>query len=203
MIVRNILTCIFTFGWLSLLGQQFPSQMWHEGWLVTSDQDTISGLIKYDMSSDIVQLKRDEVVKTCSSRKLLYFQLYDKTVEDYRHFYSLPFEVNFDYKVPIIFEVLYEGSLTLLVREQIVEETIPQSPYYTAGTYSSRRKLAFTYYFLSKEGSITQYNGKRNDLLAQMVKRSSDIKQYIKENRLKTDRMRDLVRITAYYNSLI
>lgn len=181
----------------------FPSEIWHEGWLVTSDRDTLKGYLKYDMEADAVQVKNGEVVKTYSSRGLIFFEIFDESVDNYRQFYSLPFQVNYDYKVPILFEVLYEGPLTLLVRESIVEETVPQMQTMAMGTFNTRMRLSYTYYFLDKKGNITQYTGKRNDLFSIMGNKSGKVKGFMKDNRLKPDRMRDLVRITAFYNSII
>lgn len=170
--------------------------------MVTSEQDTLQGNIKYDMTADAVQIQVGEVMKTYSSRKLLFFEIFDESVETYRQFYSLAYAVNYDYKVPILFEVLYEGPLTLLIREAIVEETIPQMQTYAMGGYNTRQRLAYTYYFLDSKGNITLYNGKKGELNALMGNKMPSVKEFIKDNKLKTDRMRDLVRITAFYNSL-
>lgn len=198
------LTLIFTLIVLGQLAaaQSFPSQMWHEGWMVTSEQDTLKGNIKYDMTADAVQIQVGDVMKTYSSRKMLFFEIFDESVENYRQFYSLAYAINYDYKVPILFEVLYEGPLTLLVREAIVEETIPQMQTYAMGAYNTRQRLAYTYYFLDRKGNITLYNGKKSELADLMGNKMVSVREFIKDNKLKTDRMRDLVRITAFYNSL-
>jgi hypothetical protein len=47
------------------------------------------------------------------------------------------------------------------------------------------------------------YNMKKNELFTFFGKREKDIKQYFRKNKLKHDRMRDLVRVTAYYNALL
>ncbi|MEM8895736.1 MAG: hypothetical protein AAGC88_14230 [Bacteroidota bacterium] len=202
MILR--LTLIFLLSAISkeMLSQSFPSQRWHEGWMVTSTQDTLKGNIKYDMGADAVQIQVEDVMKTYSSRKMLFFEIFDESVDNYRQFYSLAYAVNYDYKVPILFEVLYEGPLTLLVRESIVEETIPQIQTYAMGSYNTRQRLAYTYYFLDKKGNITLFNGKKGELTPLMGNKITLVRDFIKDNRLKTDRMRDLVRITAFYNSL-
>ncbi len=202
MILRLALILLFSCTIQSLLSQSFPSQMWHDGWMVTSEQDTLKGTIKYDMAADAVQVQSEGVLKTYSSRKMLFFEIFDQSVDNYRQFYSLAYEVNYDYKVPILFEVLYEGPLTLLVREAIVEETVPQMQAFAMGGYNTRQRLAYTYYFLDRKGNITLFNGKKGELTALMGNKIGSVREFIKDNKLKTDRMRDLVRITAFYNSL-
>lgn len=202
MIRRLTLIALLIVSGQLVFAQSFPSQMWHEGWMVNSEQDTLKGNIKYDMTADAVQIQVDGVMKTYSSRKMLFFEIFDESVESYRQFYSLAYAINYDYKVPILFEVLYEGPLTLLVREAIVEETVPQMQTYAMGGYNTRQRLAYTYYFLDRKGNITLYNGKKGELTALMGNKMPSVKEFIKDNKLKTDRMRDLVRITAFYNSL-
>ena len=194
--------CLCVLGLLTQVEAQFSKEVWHEGILVTTDDDTLKGLIKYDMDANVVQLIiNEQKVMTFSSHKIFYFEIFDKVVKNYRQFYSIPYEVNYNYTIPIIFEVLYEAPLSLLAREAIVQETVPNSSVYWGGTYT-RDKLEYSFYFLDKEGNIRMYTGKRSELLAIMSKKSSEVKNYIKKNKLKTEEVRDLIRITAFYNSI-
>ena len=169
--------------------------------MVTSDQDTLEGLVKYDMQANVVQVIQNQVVKTYSSHKVFYFEIYDKVVNSYRQFYSIPYNVNYNYKIPILFEVLYEGPLSLLSREAVVQETVSNSSAYWGGSFV-RDVVSYTFYFLDKEGKIDSYTGKKADLLTIMAKHSRKVKDYIKQNKLDTDEVRDLIRVTAFYNSL-
>lgn len=193
-----ICLCMFSFR---VMGQEFSNEVWHEGYLVTSDEDTLSGLIKYDMESNILQVIQNQVVKTFSSHKIFYVELYDKILSSYRQFYSIPYNVNYNYKIPILFEVLYEGPLSLLAREAIVQESTNTSSAYWGGPYV-REVVAYTFYFLDKEGNIDLFTGKRSDLLEIMSRHSKEVREYMKKNKLKTDEVRDLIRVTAFYNSL-
>ncbi len=186
---------------LTVVSQEFSSEIWHDGFMVTSDQDTLEGLVKYDMQANVVQVIQNQVVKTYSSHKVFYFEIYDKVVNSYRQFYSIPYNVNYNYKIPILFEVLYEGPLSLLSREAVVQETVSNSSAYWGGSFV-RDVVSYTFYFLDKEGKIDSYTGKKADLLTIMAKHSRKVKDYIKQNKLDTDEVRDLIRVTAFYNSL-
>ncbi|MFY0654089.1 MAG: hypothetical protein JXQ96_18775 [Cyclobacteriaceae bacterium] len=203
-VIRYTTIAFLLFSYTLSNAQDFPSRVWHEGYLVTAKEDTVRGMVKYDMDTDIVQviISQDQV-KTFSSKKILYFEIYDKTVKNYRQFYSLPFQVNLNYKTMSIFEVLYEGPLTLLVKEKIVTVSDPYSQSYYNGPTMSREKLAYSYYFIDQKGVMQEYtSGKKNDLLVILKRNQNKVRDYIKSNRLKTDKMRDIVRITAFYNSL-
>lgn len=199
---KTLLTISLALLLSSASAQKFSSELWHDGYLVSTDQDTLNGSIKYDMETNIVQVLQGNIVKTFSSHKLFYFEIYDQLLENYRQFYSIPYNVNYNYEIPILFEVLYEGPLSLLAREEIVQETVNNSSAYWAASTYIRDVVSYTFFFLDKEGNIDLFTGKRNDLLQIMRKHQSEVKNFVKKNRLKTDEVPDLIRITAFYNSL-
>ena len=169
--------------------------------MVTTDQDTIRGALKYDMGSNLIYLIDQGRVKTFSSQKIFYFEIFDINVDNYRQFYSLPFKVGISYKIPILFELQYEGPFSLLTREALIQESAPSTSTYWGGSYT-RIRLVHTFYFVDKEGNITLYTGRKRELLDLMDDKSDYIKDYIKEYRLQVDELQDLIRITAFYNSI-
>ena len=189
--------------------QDFPSELWHKGKVVLLSEDTIIGKIKYDLQNDVIQINVRNTLQTYSARKILYFEIFDETIDSHRHFYALPYSVQKNYEIPLLFEVLYEGQLSLLCREEIVTESVPQYnypySYYGNSPYGNqkRARLNYKYYFLDERGGIQDYHLKKSELMTFFKKRHQEVKQYIKKNNLKHDRMRDLVRVTAYYNALL
>jgi len=170
--------------------------------MVTSDRDTISGKLKYDMETNIVSLVVGPKVHTFSSHKIFYFEINDQILNTYRQFYSIPSKVNFDYKIPILFELLYEGPLSLLTREAIIQQAQSANSPYWGGSNYSRTVVEYSFYFLDTKGEITYFTGRKKDLLLIMRKKQADIKKYMKDNHLDSDDVRDLIRITAFFNSI-
>lgn len=187
------------------VSQYFPSEVWHEGQVTLLDGAELQGKIKYNIDADLIQLNTSNRIQTYSARKILFFEIMDQELGRYRQFYALPYNVRPNYKVPMIFEVLYENTLTLMSREKVVQEAVPQYGYYNqfGNNAFSRLRLDFDYFFLDESGNITPYTQKKDDLYQILSKNRREVERYIKENRLKHDRQRDLVRITAYYNSLL
>ncbi|GJM61138.1 MULTISPECIES: hypothetical protein [Persicobacter] len=209
--INKLLLFVFFFSFnLCLQAQsnrQFPSEMWHLGELVLLNGDTLAGALKYDFGNDAVLINAENRIRTFSSRKILYFEIYDSTVEDYREFFSIPYRVRSNYKIPVLFEVLHEGPLTLMSREEIVQETLPQYNYgyygYNQNTYySTQRKLSYDYYYLDIKGKVMFFDFKKKTLLHIMRRYSNEIKRFVKDNRLKYNDRNDLIRITDYYNEL-
>ena len=149
---------IFSILFLSIIistatAQDFPSELLHEGKVTLANGDTLSGNIKYDMENDLIQIVYKGTIQTYSARKLMYFTIYDNTVDMFRTFYSIPYEIERNYERPLLFEVLYEGKLSLLAREKIVTETVPQYSYaYRSSVNMTRTKLDYEFFFLDHKG---------------------------------------------------
>ena len=102
---------------------------------------------------------------------------------------------------PILFELQYESVLSLLSRERIVMET--SSLGYGYGLpIVSQPSVRYDFFFLTKAGKIIQFSGSKKDLFRILAKKKNELQTFIKRNRLKTDELRDLVRIIAFYNSI-
>lgn len=188
----------------SLQAQVFPSEIWHQGTAVLASDDTLQGLIKYDFVKDAIQVKVDEdKIRAYSAQQLFYFEIYDEGIKSFRQFYSLPYQVAVNYSIPLLFEVLYEGRLTLLSREKIVQEGSAQAVSdMTLYPNDARLMLDFDFYFLEKDGTINRYEPKKRLLLSIMDRKYNEVKKYMRRNKLRHDQISDLVRITAYYNAL-
>jgi hypothetical protein len=204
---KLLLLCALVWAGPWLAAQSFPSEIWHDGKIILMEGDTLKGMIKYNLETDLIQVSfPSNTIETYTARKVLSFEIFDELEKRYRTFFALPYVLPTGYRAPIFFEVLQQGKLTLLTRESIQVQTTNNyygyyNPYYHPGF--SRHVLVYDYYFLSEKGEIAQYNKKLRDLLWHMKRKESDVKKYIKANKLKIDRHGDLARITAYYNSLI
>jgi hypothetical protein len=134
------------------------------------------------------------------SRKVVFFEIFDKTVNRYRQFYSLPFALKGQYRAPTFFELLSEGKLTLLAREKLEYKTY--SSFYAYGGMYTRLILTHSYYLLKEDGTIQEFMGKRNDFFDLMGSKKDEMQKFAKENKLSFDNKYDVVRITDFYNSL-
>ena len=181
-------------------GQEFAFEYWHEGRLVTEESDTLKGSIMYNLQSDLLQLKRADRLETFTARKVVYFEIFDVTIKQYRVFYSLPFSATgTQYKAAIFFELLEEGKMTLLCREAL--EYKNYSSFYYYGSYS-RLVLVNKYFLLDEKGEIVPFTGNKNDWIYLMGNKGPEVQKYMKANKLDVDEKEELVKIVAFYNSL-
>ncbi len=184
-----------------LKAQQWSFELWHEGRVVTTDGDTLKGLIKYDLQTDIIQFNQPNTnrAEAFAPRKVLFFEIFDASMRQYRMFFSLPYSPAGTYGALSFFELLTEGKITLLSREALEYRTF-NSPY-LYGSYS-RLVLVYKYYFMDDKGNITEYSGKRADLMRLFGRHAPEVEKYIRQNRLRLDDRADFVRLIEYYNSL-
>ena len=192
---------LFMISWTS--HAQFPSELWHEGKIVLVNRDTIKGNIKYDLDRDIVQINNNQGAEAYTAKKLLYFNFLDESSRQYRQFYALPFSITLEYKTPVFFEVLFEGKMTLLGREFIMIKTTSYGNTGLGGNSYSRQVLAYRYYFLNDTGKITRFQGNKRQLFQILKNRETEVKQFIKRNRIKYDDKSDMIHLVDYYNTLI
>ncbi len=200
--MKQRLTFLFLLITSTLSSQQFSSEVFHDGFMVTTEKDTIKGDLKYDLDANILTVIQRGKTKSFSSHKVFYFEIFDKILNNYRQFYSIPYAVNVGYKIPVFFELVYEGKLSLLTREHLVSQAVNSSSAYWGGGTGTQIVIKYSYFFMDAKGTITYFTGRKKDLLTFMSKKQSDIKKFIKDNKLDTDQMADLVRITAFYNSI-
>jgi hypothetical protein len=179
--------------------QQFPSDFWHQGKLVLEGGDTLRGQIKYNLQNDLVQLQVNGRLETFTPRKAVFFEIFDQSVRKYRQFYSLPYAGDLQYKTPVFFELMEEGKMTLLCRENLEYKTYSSGYYY--GSYT-RLVLVNHFFFLKEDGSITRFSGNKNDLLDLMGDKSEQVKRFIKANKIGMDNKYGFAAAVEYYNSL-
>ncbi|HEU5289578.1 MAG TPA: hypothetical protein VFU05_02970 [Cyclobacteriaceae bacterium] len=197
--MRLLIIIIFSLASFSAKAQEWAFELWHDGKMVLVSGDTLKGLIKYDLQQDLIQYNNKKGnIQAYTARKILFFEIFDTTVEQYRQFYALPYESSSGYRAPVFFELLAEGKMTLLTREALEYRTI-SSPYYY-GSYS-RLVLIYRYYLLEENGTIVEFVGKKAELMTLMGKRADAVEDYIKQNKLKLDDRNDFAKIVAYYNS--
>jgi len=177
--------------------QQWPFELWHHGKVVLETGDTLKGIIKYDLSEDRVQCAaEDKKPEIYTPRKAVFFEIFDETERRYRRFFSLPYSGSQGYKVPVFFELLEEGRITVLCRERL--ELKSRQGYGTI----ARIVLVHKYFFLQEDGKIEAFDGNRSDLLDLMGPNAKKVASYIKKNNLDYEDKYDMAQIIGYYNSL-
>lgn len=196
-----MLTMVLALSSAGYAQRHFPSELWHEGKVVLLQGDTLKGLVKYDFELNTLQyVVNDRTAEIYHARKVLFFEIFDESVHRYRKFFVLPYNKESNYKAPFFFELLVEGKITLLSRDILEYKT--QNSFYAYGGFTRLVETSY-YYLLKEDGSIEDFKGNKNDLIALMGNKGKSVEKYMKANKLHFEDKYDLARIVAYYNSLV
>jgi hypothetical protein len=176
---------------------------WYRGKVVLTEGDSLAGELQYDLQNNLVQVNAGNAIKAYSARQIWSFSFYDPDLMSDRQFYSLPYKMESNYKAPVLFELLTEGEVSLLARERLVTENVPQYGYGGFGNYSYLRTRIRRDYFLGfANGNIKSYSGAKKDLLYLLKDKSGEVKKFANDHRFRFDDKRDLIQIVDYYNFL-
>lgn len=199
--MKRFFLCLTCLAVTFCASAQWAFELWHEGRVVLETGDTLRGQVKYDLQQDLIQFTdKKGTIETYTARKVLFCEIFDKTEGQYRQFYSLPYSTASGYRTPVFFELISEGKLTVLSRERL-ENQATSSPYYYGNTYS-RTVLVNKYYTLKDNGEIIDFSTRKADFMQLLGKHADHINDYMKDNKLRLDEKRDMIKIIEYYNSL-
>ena len=200
---------------------QFPSQKWYQGAVTLNDATVRNGQVKYDLERDVVQIQIDGLMETYSSKQVTSFTI--QSVEKRRRkekkkvynrvFFSLPFANDNGYKRMQFFEVIVEGTATLLAREYITTVTtntgnrLNRNRRFRGGAFNdpqtiTRQVLAHRMYLASLDGTIKQLSSKRKDVLFMLKKHQNRMKEFIKEEKIKLSELYGMSRLIQHFNVL-
>ena len=71
-----------------------------------------------------------------------------------------------------------------------------------SNNYGYVNRVKYDYFFLTEDGNILKFSGKKKDLYNVMNDKEDEIKKYMSDNRLNLKKMRDLARVVSYYNRI-
>jgi len=177
---------------ISLRAQTFSREVWYDGKVILDTEDTLTGNIRFDLADNLLQLETGGVSKAYSARNVISFEIFDEVNGVKRQYYALPYHATSNYKVPVFFELLTQGDLTLLCREKLVTETLPMygyNPYGYGyglgrpGFHNTQNRVAFDFFYLVKD-------------------HQEDLKDFVRERKLRYNERDDLTKIVSYYNYL-
>jgi hypothetical protein len=199
---------------------------WFDGQLTLDNKEIITGFIQYDHKSDIVKVKTRDNIKSFTAKQCLIMEFFDDRRNQKREFYSLPFGIKeSSYEVPIFFEVIIFGErLTLLARQStgVITERAMPAPGMMYGMYPPMgsiftREVEFeAFYILKGNGKIkklteesylpfnnSKFKSINKKLFNEAVReRDSEVRSFIKKNKLSIAKRNELIQIIDYYNTL-
>ena len=178
--------------------QTLPLDLFYEGKVALQNGDTIKGLIKYSLD-DLLQVWHNHQTESFSAQKVSFFEIFDQSDQRVRQFYAVRYAGNGQYKTPVFFELISKGRLTVLSREKIHVIT-SRGPGFHQPT--SETVIVNKYFLADQDGTITDFDGKKNKWYELMGNHANEIREYVKNNKLDFDKKYQLKNIIDHFNSL-
>ncbi|MBC7923726.1 MAG: hypothetical protein H7Z75_21840 [Ferruginibacter sp.] len=205
--MKYLLLLTGLWGFPTAQAQTFAYEVWYEGKVVLDTDDTLAGSVRFDLAENLLQLEMGNEIKAFSARKIAAFEIVDAVNQQTRQFYTLPYSAVSDYKVPVFFELLVQGDLTLLCRERLVTENVPvYGPYGYGfgrpGYYATRNRIAFEFFFGYPNGNVKAFSGSKKDFHYLVRDHGEELKAFVSDRKLRYNDRDDLSKIVTYYNYL-
>lgn len=198
---KHFLVLVLLFIPLHILPAQrfiFSKNYWHQGEITLKTGESFKGLLKYHLEHDLVEFQIGNTTKTFGSTLLESFSFMDTLTKVERVFYSLPKKTPAGYKTYHLYEVIGEGDFALLTREKVVMKPHNKG-IDLKGTGKYDWVLEDSFYYLDKDGVVKQCS-KVNDLASLLDVPSTDLKQYIKANKVNMTKRNDFMNMITYYS---
>jgi hypothetical protein len=178
---------------------------WNPGYLVTIDDDTLYGPLSLLYQTDLVQINDENRLKTYGANQIRVVFIRDKNNNsNERYIYPFPYHPYSDFKPQRFFEMLFSGiHLSLLCREILVTETVPQYDNFTFRTYfSTRTRLQKEFYLMFPGKNVRLAGNSRKSIFMQLSDKKNEIKKFMTEKNLSPEIQEDLNKIVVEYNRM-
>ena len=198
-IIDGVATYHYSLNTSNLNGSPYLWEEFVPGALTVRDGTRIEGLkIRYDIYADQMQfiLKSD----TASINRPM--ALRSLELKDKKFIYEV-YQVSENVVSAGYFELLIDGSLSLLLRRELKLEYDVYVPHYGGGGGTKEFKLKKDDSFYTITGKSTArkiYN--RKDFLNAITQHHDKVRSYMKENRISVRKQKDLEELVNYYNTL-
>lgn len=190
----------------SLMAQDFSKEYWHKGEVYLFTEESIKGSIRYDLDQNNITIRTsDNKLRSYNASQVEQFWIEDELQKQIRYFYALPQITKDDYRVLYFFELLTEGKITLLCRENfVVKQTGYYSPYMSGGQTNGGSYLVQEddYFLLNNDGNVVDVEEEREVIMNLFGKKKEVMELYLIDHNNKLRNREDLLKLIRYYNEV-
>ena len=189
-----------------IYGQNFSKEYWHKGEAYLFNEESVNGSIRYDLDQNNITVRTsDNKLRSYNASQVEQFWIQDELQKRVRYFYALPQVVKDDYRVLYFFELLIEGKITLLCRENfVVKQAGYYSPYMWGGWVNGGSYIVQEddYFLLDKEGNVVDVEETREAIMDLFGEKKEVMELYLLDHNNKLRNREDLLKTIRYYNEV-
>lgn len=198
--------------------QEVDVQEWPNGTVTLTTGEVLQGTIVYYRAQDVINiLLENGRVRSLSPVNVEQFEVKNRFGSRNHVFKTIYWDLGKDYtdfKKPTFFEQLVDGNITLLMREKYYKRTMDTylTEYKEGSVYDPMGypieavfadQIRPQYYVLQPDGKIIGLQNTRKDFLSYCGKKASQVKNFVRKQKLSFDQPLDFIAIVNYYNTLL
>lgn len=193
----------------TLLAQDFEAGVWYEGEVMLNSKAQEKGLIKFDFEDNSIQVKNRNKIQTLFANQFISFSVYESLSDIRRVFFVIPYAENNGYKRPQIFELLFNGKISLVARS---------TPLYSPTTYPINKRLeiykdfdastitqyvSYELFLVDDDGNVQRLKRNKKAVINAFPDNKDSLARFIKEKKVVVSRPLEMLELVSYYNELI
>jgi len=158
------------------------------------DSFTTTAYLRYNLYNDQMEFVKNDQIYYLQKQKgrRVHFTALNKTYKVFELYGDLNF-----------FMVKVDGKNSLLVRQEkrFVKPEKPKSQYQKEkkATFKSKKDV---YYLALGNSNLMKLSGKKKEFPKAFVGKESEIKAFVKKNKLNPKKLEDIAKVVAYFNTL-
>ncbi|OFY69679.1 MAG: hypothetical protein A3G23_14210 [Bacteroidetes bacterium RIFCSPLOWO2_12_FULL_37_12] len=201
--------CFIFLFFTNTSAQIITEEKWYEGKIFFKDSSIVLTLLNYDFNSQILRIKSNGQLRTFNPFQILGFEFLDSELDTLRTFSVFSYPKTPNYPVDMIFEVLEKGKFSLLSQDVLVADYNDPSPMFNnspgmGGNMIEDRQITYRYLrthfvYEEKKKKFTRLS-KPKKYFSNLSSQFPTLKKFMKENKLKPARERDMKRILKWMN---
>ena len=188
------------------IAQNFSKDYWHKGEVYLFTEESVKGNIRYDLEQNNITVRTpDNKLRSYNASQVEQFWIQDELQKRVRYFYALPQVTKDDYRVLYFFELLTEGKITLLCRENfIIRQMGYYSPYMWGGWANGGSYVVQEddYFLLGSDGNVADVEEDREAIMKLFGKKKDVMELYLIDHNNKLRNREDLLQLIRYYNEV-
>jgi hypothetical protein len=168
------------------------SDGWHSGKVELQTGEWLTGELHFKPELGLLEFSMDGVLSTLSARKVASFYYFEPESNRVRNFIVEQSDEN-GRLVPSFFEVLVDGRIRLLGKEQ---------PQRLSWHHSAKEPARMTYFFQTPDGAIEKYRGRLHQIYAVLSDRRDEVSFFVRRINWYQLEEKPVVELFRYCNAL-
>lgn len=178
--------------WVSPAIAGSPSDGWHSGKVELQSGEWLTGELHFRPGLGLLEFSMDGVLSTLSAKKVASFYYFEPESNRVRNFIVEQSEEN-GVLVPSFFEVLVDGRIRLLGKEQ---------PQRLSWHHNAKEAPLMTYFFQEPDGTIQKYRGRLKQIYEVLSDRRKEVAFFVNRINWYHQEEKPVVELFRYCNAL-